>query len=89
MSGNLGATSLRRPRRRGDPMRAYDRLPPDLRRWLAGAALPWSPVSCRRIWARASARGASPDAIIALLDAAEARTLLRERALPSPLKSRT
>lgn len=90
MSGNLGTTALRRPRRSGDPMRAYDRLPPDLRRWLAGAALPWSPASCRRIWTRATARGVPPEAITALLDAAEARTLSRERAsrnLPHPTPS--
>lgn len=37
--GNRGATSLRRKRRRGDPMRDYDRLPPELRCWLADAAL--------------------------------------------------
>ncbi|MBT9386838.1 hypothetical protein KM176_23550 [Pseudooceanicola sp. CBS1P-1] len=46
------STSLRR-RRVGDPMAAYDRLPPDLRRWLAGAALPWSAASALRAWQKA------------------------------------
>jgi hypothetical protein len=45
------ATSLKR-RKRADPMRAYDALPADLRQWLAGAVLPWSPASVRRAWAR-------------------------------------
>lgn len=78
MSGNLGATALRRPRRAGDPMRAYDALPPDLRRWLAGAALPWSPASCRRLWDRARRRGLAPDEAIASLARAEWQTLARE-----------
>lgn len=43
-------TSLRRSKRAGDPMAAYDRLPPDLRVWLAQAALPWSPRSVLRVW---------------------------------------
>lgn len=38
MRGNL-ASSLRR-RRRPCPIAQYDRLPPELRRWLAQAALP-------------------------------------------------
>ncbi len=52
------ATSLKR-RPRGDPMRAYDALPPDLRQWLAGAILPWSAASVRKVWLKAlkSARG--------------------------------
>jgi hypothetical protein len=46
------ATGLRRRRRGADPMAEFDRLPPDLRRWLALAALPWSPRSARRAYAR-------------------------------------
>lgn len=44
-------TSLRRARCTA-PMARYDRLPPELRRWLAQAALPWSPKSCLRLWHR-------------------------------------
>jgi hypothetical protein len=47
--GNLGASRLPARRRSMDPMRAYDRLPPDLRAWLADAARPWSPTSCLRL----------------------------------------
>ncbi|WP_026757654.1 DUF6525 family protein [Sediminimonas qiaohouensis] len=46
-------SSLRRRTRIGDPMAAYDRLPPELRAWLAEAALPWFPRSARRAWQRA------------------------------------
>lgn len=42
MSRNI-ATSLRR-RRRSDPMRDFDALPPPLRNWMRQAALAWSPA---------------------------------------------
>ncbi|WP_138471288.1 DUF6525 family protein [Poseidonocella sp. HB161398] len=75
---NLGATALKRRWRRGDPMRDYDALPAELRRWMAAAALPWSPASCRRIWAGATSRGESIAEILARLDRAESRALARE-----------
>jgi hypothetical protein len=58
MASRNCSTSLKR-RARSDTMLAYDLLPPDLRRWLAEAALPWSAASVRRAWAKAlkSARG--------------------------------
>ncbi len=77
VSGNLGATTLPRRRGAGDPMQAYDALPPELRHWPADAVLPWSPRSCRRIWARAGLRAKTPGAIIARLDTAETRTPAR------------
>lgn len=83
MRGNLGTTSLRRRGRAGDPMRAYDRLPPDLRRWLAQAALPWSPRSCARLWEKAHRKGLGPDAARDLLSRIEARTLARDRHGPA------
>ena len=78
MTGNLGETGLKRKRRRQDPMRAYDALPPALRGWLADAALPWSPVSCRRIWQRARARGEPIEAVLARLERAQAQTLAKD-----------
>lgn len=76
---NLGESSLRRRRRAGEPMAAFDGLPPPLRRWLSEAALPWSPASVRRIWSRSRARGLSPEEILLSLSRAEARTLARDR----------
>lgn len=73
------STTLRRRRRLADPMQAYDALPRPLRLWLAQAALPWSPVSCRRIWAKARAEGASHDDILDRLTRAEQMTLSRDR----------
>lgn len=85
---NLGECALPRRRRARDPMRDYDALPPDLRRWLAEAALPWSPVSAARIWHRARAKGADTAAILDRLSAAEARLLEREAANGDGLKRR-
>jgi hypothetical protein len=84
VSRNLGETTLCRRARSDDPMRAYDALPPELRRWMAGAALPWSPRSCARLWAKAGRKGLTPDAATALLDTAERRTLTRDRSVHPP-----
>jgi hypothetical protein len=79
MKRNLGATTLKCRQRSDDPMLAYDALPPILRRWLAEAALPWSPASCRRIWLAARATGDSAEATIARLNRAERQALCRDR----------
>ncbi|WP_084782753.1 DUF6525 family protein [Roseivivax halodurans] len=86
MSRNL-STSLRRRRRRGDPMRDFDRLPSPLRAWLAQAALPWSPASCRRIWRKARAAGSLPQDIITILDRAERVALERDTSVPKAPKN--
>ncbi|GGA98852.1 DUF6525 family protein [Allosediminivita pacifica] len=77
MSGNLPA-ALANGRRRGDPMREHDRLPEPVRHWAMQAALPWSPRSLRKLWARALAEsGGCEAAAIARLSRAEARQLDR------------
>ena len=60
-------------------MDAFDGLPQPVRRWVAQAALPWSPASVRRIWSKARARGLSDDEALLSLAQAEARTLARDR----------
>jgi hypothetical protein len=59
-------------------MAAFDRLPPELRRWLHEAALPWSPQSVARLYARARAEEADTDAALARLTAAERAMLARD-----------
>jgi hypothetical protein len=66
---------------RGNPMAAHDRLPPDLRRWLIHAALPWSAESALRLWTRAMRETRCPIAAQERLARAEARTLAKEKAL--------
>lgn len=82
VASNTGATRLRRRKRTEDPMRAFDALPPPLRRWLADAALPWSPASCRRIWSRARSQGETVEAALARLDRAQAQCLARDAFVP-------
>ncbi|ANT61156.1 hypothetical protein AYJ57_12735 [Salipiger sp. CCB-MM3] len=74
--GNLGAPANRR--REGDPMSAFDRLPPDLRAWLCTAALPWSPRSALRAWRRALQDTGCAEAAAARLTAIEAGQLARQ-----------
>ncbi|MFU8883019.1 MAG: DUF6525 family protein [Rhodobacterales bacterium] len=61
-----------------DPMAEFDRLPADLRRWLAGAALPWSPRSAHRAYLRALAELQVPAAALSRLDALQAARLTRD-----------
>ena len=78
IGGNLGRVAIRRRSRCADPMAAFDALPRPLRAWMAGAALPWSPASCLRLWSRLRARGASVPERLEALSAAEAKALKRE-----------
>ena len=78
MSRNL--TSPRARWRRGDPMAAHDRLPSDLRVWLAEAALPWSAASALRLWQRALRETGCPKTARDRLARAEAKTLARDAA---------
>lgn len=79
MTRNIGETSLRRKRRAADPMQSYDALPAPLRRWLAQAALPWSPASAKKIWVRAMMKGLSEEDALGLLFRSEERTLARDK----------
>ena len=84
MKGNAGATSLRRTRRTGDPMKTFDALPSPLRKCLAEAALPWSPASVRRIWSRSLAEGKRPEEVLHTLSELELRNLARDKMAVRP-----
>ncbi|MCA0919903.1 DUF6525 family protein [Pseudooceanicola nanhaiensis] len=72
-------STLRRRRRRGDAMAAFDRLPVALRHWLAQAALPWSPSSALRLWTRAlQAHGGDASAAARYLSRVESALLARD-----------
>ena len=79
---NLSSALSRRRRARParDPMAEFDSLPPELRRWLAGAVLPWSPRSAHRAYLRALSDLRAPHAALAYLDALQAARLRRDRA---------
>ena len=78
MPSNRGKTSLRRKRRNTDPMRDYDRLPPDLRAWLAAAILPWRPQSVRAAFERALARSRDKALALRELDRLQQRLVARD-----------
>ena len=70
-------SGLKRRRRQTAPMQVYDSLPPGLRRWLASARLPWSPVSAQKIWNRAGG-ARNPSAALMRLDEIEQAMLRRD-----------
>ncbi|MGR3491859.1 MAG: DUF6525 family protein [Shimia sp.] len=78
---NRGATTLGSKRPSRDPMREFDALPPALRRWVAGAALPWSARSVRRAYAKARAKTGNEAAALRELDRLQARTVAKDRAV--------
>lgn len=75
---NRNLSSPRARWRQKDNMAAYDRLPRDLRLWLAEAALPWSVASVLRLWQRSIRETGCPKAARDSLTRAEAKTLARE-----------
>ncbi|MDC0608158.1 DUF6525 family protein, partial [Amylibacter sp.] len=52
INNNLGRTSLKRKRRNENPLLDYDRLPRELRAWVANAELPWRPRSVLKAYER-------------------------------------
>tara|TARA_B110001450_G_scaffold242134_1_gene252174 strand:+ start:119 stop:400 length:282 start_codon:yes stop_codon:yes gene_type:complete len=55
-NSNLGSTNLKRKRQNGNPILEYDRLPKELRKWIANAQLPWRPKSVLKAYERAYSR---------------------------------
>ena len=77
MRRNLRTSLRAKPRPR--PMERYDRLPAELRLWLATAALPWSPHSAAKLWARLGREtGGDLAQMLKRLDQAEQRLLSRD-----------
>ncbi|WP_234416653.1 DUF6525 family protein [Ruegeria sp. Alg231-54] len=68
---------IKRRRRTGSPMQAYDALPAELRLWLASACLPWSPASALRIWHKVGGAH-DPDDAYSQLNAFEQSMLQRD-----------
>lgn len=78
MPRNLGATSLKRRRKSGHGMREFDRLPSELRAWLAAAVLPWHPQSVRRVYNKALRRTQDKSEALAELDRVERRKIAKD-----------
>jgi len=78
MRGNRGNTSLKLKRRNEDSMREYDRLPAELRAWLAAAVLPWRPRSVRDAFERALARTKDHSRALEELDQLQDRLVAKD-----------
>ena len=78
MSGNRGKTSLKCRRRKGDSMREFDSLPPELRVWIATADLPWRPRSVRQSYDRALSETGDKESAIAELDRLQRRLVTKD-----------
>lgn len=78
MTANRGRTSLKAKRRNENPMQEFDRLPPELRIWVARAALPWRAKSVRQAYERAVARTQDPTLALAELDKLQARLVAKD-----------
>ena len=78
MATNRRKTSLKLKRRNEDPMREFDRLPAELRVWLASAVLPWRPGSVRRAFDRAIARTRDTSRALDDLDRLQSRLVAQD-----------
>ena len=79
MSTGNQRTDLKLSKAVRDNMAEYDRLPPTLRRWLAGAKLQWSPASARRAWRRALWRSLGRERrALEMMDALEDARIARD-----------
>ena len=78
MACNRGNTTLKLKQRNEDPMRDFDRLPAELRAWLASAVLPWRPRSVRRAFDRAIARTKDKSRAIEELDRLQHRLVAKD-----------
>ena len=81
MPRNLGQTKLRKRRRAENPMRDFDQLPPELRAWVAQAAMPWRPRSVQRAYRNALARTGDKDSALQELCRLEAAQLAKDTGL--------
>ena len=78
MKSNRGTTTLKCRSRRGNKMRDYDRLAPDLRAWVANAVLPWRAGSVERAFAKALARTGDRAHALEELDRLQARRVAKD-----------
>ena len=69
MPSNRGTTTLKGKSKSRDPMSDFDALPPELRRWISEAMLPWSAHSVRKSFYKAIAKTGDPQRALQELDA--------------------
>lgn len=80
MRGNRGQTRLKCKPANSMKMHDYDRLPAELRQWVARAALPWRAKSVQKAYDRAMAKTGSSQRALAELDHLQQRLVARDAA---------
>lgn len=78
MAGNRGKTSLRCRNRARNPMQEFDRLPPQLRAWVATASLPWTARSVRHAYEKALAQTGDTALALQALDKVQNRLIAKD-----------
>lgn len=78
MAGNLGNTSLKYKQRNEDSMLEFDRLPQELRIWIATAELPWRPKSVRKTFDRALSQTGSSEKALQELNRVQHRLVSKD-----------
>lgn len=78
MPNNRGTTTLKCKRHRCNPMAEYDRLPQELRLWVAGAILPWRAGSVKAAYDKALSRHGNPQRALQDLDRVQAALVARD-----------
>jgi len=80
MHGNRGQTHLKCRSANHMKMHDYDRLPAELRQWVATAKLPWRAKSVQKAYDKAMARTGNPARALAALDDLQERLVARDAA---------
>ncbi|MEM1374200.1 MAG: DUF6525 family protein [Pseudomonadota bacterium] len=80
MASNRGRTSLKCRRSARNPMRDFDSLPPELRRWVASAMLPWRAATVRTAYERALENTGDPTQALEALDELQRRLIAKDAA---------
>ena len=78
MNNNLGSTSLKRKKRNENPLLDYDRLPKELRAWVANAELPWRPKSVLKAYKHAYLKTGNRDKAINELNYIQNRLVAKD-----------
>ena len=76
---NRGQTTLKIKNRPSSPMSEFDGLPPELRRWLANAILPWSARSVKKAYRKAKSDLGNTASALNKLNQIEAKLIAKDR----------
>lgn len=78
MPGNRGTTTLKCKRHNRNRMSEFDRLPAELRIWVAGAVLPWRAGSVKSAYDKALSRHGDKQRALQELDALQAALVAKD-----------